>query len=303
MRSRTRRGWRITSIPSTSIEPSVGRRSPISIRIVVLLPEPFAPKNAKIEPGVTSIASRSTAVNAPKRLLRLRTEMMGALTSALPASASSRRPLALASRRTCPLAWLSGEKEQRRFHVDGRRLDQTNPRRKPRKIRAQAGFSGGTLRRDLDACEGPAYPRRDDVRQRACRLGDRPRVVAPGPQELHGHLRTQLRRRALRDHAPLIEVHQPVASLGLLEVARADQNERLAAALLQDPPDFVAGHHVHTGCRLVENEERGLGQECVRDRELLLHAAGERARGPVHERQEARARKKRLNAALELLVA
>src|SRR5271157_868825 len=215
MWSRTRRGWRITSIPSTSIEPSVGRKRPISMRIVVLFPEPFAPKNAKMELGTTSIANWSTAVKSPKRLVRLRTEMMGALTSALPgqaaapqsAPAPSRRPAGFASRSACPWALLSGEKEQGRFHVDGRGLDQPNPRRKPRKVCAQAGFTG-CVGGDLDACEGSSHPRRNDVGQRARRPSDRPRVVAPGPQELHGHLRTQLRGRALRDDAPLIEVDQ-----------------------------------------------------------------------------------------------
>ena len=43
-------GWRMTSMPSTSICPAVGSSRPISMRMVVLLPEPLAPRKAKIEP-------------------------------------------------------------------------------------------------------------------------------------------------------------------------------------------------------------------------------------------------------------
>ena len=42
-------GARMTSMPSTSIAPAVGVSSPISMRIVVLLPEPLAPRKAKID--------------------------------------------------------------------------------------------------------------------------------------------------------------------------------------------------------------------------------------------------------------
>src|SRR6058998_3462974 len=59
----------MTSTPSTSIAPAVGRMRPISMRMVVLLPEPLAPRKAKIEPAATSIESASTAVKAPKRLV------------------------------------------------------------------------------------------------------------------------------------------------------------------------------------------------------------------------------------------
>src|SRR6185436_11002544 len=59
--------------------PAVGRRSPISMRIVVLFPEPLAPRNAKMRPGRTAMLSRSTAVKSPKRRVRSCVSMIGAV--------------------------------------------------------------------------------------------------------------------------------------------------------------------------------------------------------------------------------
>ena len=67
----------MTSMPSTSIVPAVGVSRPISMRMVVLLPEPFAPRNAKIAPGATSKSRSSTAVKSPKRLVSPRARMIG----------------------------------------------------------------------------------------------------------------------------------------------------------------------------------------------------------------------------------
>src|SRR5579884_615455 len=58
-----------TSKPSTRPDPSVGVMIPQSIRIVVVLPEPFAPRNANTSPGRTSSVRWSTATSSPNLLV------------------------------------------------------------------------------------------------------------------------------------------------------------------------------------------------------------------------------------------
>src|SRR5690606_39231123 len=53
----------------------VGFSSQQSMRMVVDLPAPFAPRKPKISPGCTSNERRSTAVNPPKRRVSSRTSM------------------------------------------------------------------------------------------------------------------------------------------------------------------------------------------------------------------------------------
>jgi hypothetical protein len=55
--------------PSKVAVPDVGRTSPSSMRRVVVLPEPFGPRNPVTAPGRTCAVSRSTARVAPKRLV------------------------------------------------------------------------------------------------------------------------------------------------------------------------------------------------------------------------------------------
>ena len=57
--------------------PDFGRRVPVSIRIVVVLPDPFGPRKPKTSPRGTSKSMPSTAVKSPKVLVRPRTEMAG----------------------------------------------------------------------------------------------------------------------------------------------------------------------------------------------------------------------------------
>ena len=61
--------WRTMSNPATVPPPSVGRLRPHSIRIAVVLPAPFAPRNPKISPRPTSKLMWSTAVKLPNRLV------------------------------------------------------------------------------------------------------------------------------------------------------------------------------------------------------------------------------------------
>src|SRR5271156_5893470 len=68
--SRTCRGWRATSKPATNAWPSLGVSSVVSIRTTVVLPAPLGPSNPKTSPRRTSKLTLSTAVKAPKRLVR-----------------------------------------------------------------------------------------------------------------------------------------------------------------------------------------------------------------------------------------
>src|SRR5205823_1169665 len=65
----TSSGSRSGSKPATSARPPVGSVSPSSIRIVVVLPEPFGPRMPTISPASTSMSIWSTARVAPYRFV------------------------------------------------------------------------------------------------------------------------------------------------------------------------------------------------------------------------------------------
>src|SRR5579862_2029058 len=64
-------------MPSSSIVPEVGGASPMSMRIVVVLPAPLGPRKPKKQPRGTSRFSPSTAALEPYTLRRFRTRMAG----------------------------------------------------------------------------------------------------------------------------------------------------------------------------------------------------------------------------------
>src|SRR5277367_4705269 len=68
--SRTWRGWRATSKPATNACPPLGGINVVSIRTSVVLPAPLGPSSPKTSPRRTSKLTLSTAVKAPKRLVR-----------------------------------------------------------------------------------------------------------------------------------------------------------------------------------------------------------------------------------------
>ena len=77
------------------------------MRMVVLLPEPLPPRNAKMVPGATARLRSSTAVKSPKRFVRPTVRMIGSLTRAPPASPSSVASMSTGScsaKRTAPPA-------------------------------------------------------------------------------------------------------------------------------------------------------------------------------------------------------
>src|SRR6266508_1727538 len=67
----------VGSSPSSSSDPVVGRSRVVSILIVVVLPAPFGPRNAKISPGRTSNETSLTAVTVPNDLTTRSTRMIG----------------------------------------------------------------------------------------------------------------------------------------------------------------------------------------------------------------------------------
>src|SRR5690242_12635300 len=71
-------GLALTSMPPTSAVPLVGVNSPHSMRIVVDLPAPLAPRKPKISPCFTLNDRWSTATNAPNLRVSPRTSMAAA---------------------------------------------------------------------------------------------------------------------------------------------------------------------------------------------------------------------------------
>ena len=69
--------WRVamsrasTTLPKSLAWPSVASSRPVSIFMVVDLPQPLEPRKPKISPRRIRKLTRSTAVKAPKRMVRL----------------------------------------------------------------------------------------------------------------------------------------------------------------------------------------------------------------------------------------
>src|SRR6266849_5793911 len=66
------------SMPSMSAVPEVGRRRPHSIRSVVVLPAPLAPRKPNTSPRIAWKLTPSTAASAPYRLTSWRASTAGA---------------------------------------------------------------------------------------------------------------------------------------------------------------------------------------------------------------------------------
>src|SRR5438045_1365249 len=73
---------RRTSCPATVASPPLGASSPVSIRIAVVLPAPFAPRNPNTSPAPTSKETWSTAVKEPKVRVRSRARIARSATCA-----------------------------------------------------------------------------------------------------------------------------------------------------------------------------------------------------------------------------
>src|ERR1043166_3657000 len=64
-------GATVTSIPATSADPSDGSSSPHSMRMVVVLPDPFGPSRPKTSPRSMRRLSCATAVSPSNRRVKL----------------------------------------------------------------------------------------------------------------------------------------------------------------------------------------------------------------------------------------
>ena len=76
MRRRTSADCSKTSNPSTRTVPLVAGMKPVMIRMVVVLPAPFGPRNPRIWPGTAVNDTSCTATRSPYRLLRCATSIM-----------------------------------------------------------------------------------------------------------------------------------------------------------------------------------------------------------------------------------
>lgn len=65
-------GW-----PKTHACPSLAGSRPVSIFMVVVLPQPFEPRKPKISPRAMRKLTRSTATKSPKRQVRSRASIAG----------------------------------------------------------------------------------------------------------------------------------------------------------------------------------------------------------------------------------
>src|SRR5437773_7195523 len=80
------------SWPLMTTRPDVGLSSPAMIRIVVVLPAPFGPRNPWISPGATSRLTPSTAVKAPYLFTRFSTRIIALPRRPRPAAPASAIP-------------------------------------------------------------------------------------------------------------------------------------------------------------------------------------------------------------------
>src|SRR5271157_2747561 len=71
MDRRTSTAWVVMEKPATRASPKEGGNSVVSILIVVVLPAPLEPSKPKTSPTSTERVRESTAVNAPKRRVRV----------------------------------------------------------------------------------------------------------------------------------------------------------------------------------------------------------------------------------------
>jgi len=61
--------------PNSEATPALGDSSPVSIFMVVVLPQPLEPRKPKISPRRMRKLTRSTAVKSPKRMVKSRASM------------------------------------------------------------------------------------------------------------------------------------------------------------------------------------------------------------------------------------
>src|SRR5438094_9455517 len=81
MRLRTSRGSSTTSSPETLAVPADGRRYPVSIRRMVVFPEPLGPRRPMTSPPPTPSDTPSTASLGPNHFVSLSATTMALMTN------------------------------------------------------------------------------------------------------------------------------------------------------------------------------------------------------------------------------
>ena len=95
------------------------------------------------------------------------------------------------------------------------------------------------------------------------------------------------RRRVDREQASALNQRDAVAAVGFVHVRRRDEDRQPAAfEPAEQIPELAARHRVDAGRRLVEKQDLGTMHERAAERELLLHAARQRAGAAILERLE-----------------
>ena len=125
-----------TSAPKISALPVLGEMSPISMRMTVVLPEPFGPRKPTTSPGCTSKDTESTPSDRPYHFVSEHVRMAGALTMQgwyVPGVNSDRNRCHLHDQ-----LWTAVRVSVRASMLPGRRpVTQTAPRTRPACRRAR----------------------------------------------------------------------------------------------------------------------------------------------------------------------
>ena len=107
---------------------------------------------------------------------------------------------------------------------------------------------------------------------------------------LHAGALLDLGRRARRDHVAAVHGREPRVLVGFLHVGGRDHHAHLrppSADAVDQLPELPPRQRVDARRRLVQDQEIGIVDQRAAERQLLLHAAGELAGGPLEERVEA----------------
>ena len=94
-----------------------------------------------------------------------------------------------------------------------------------------------------------------------------------------------LLRCAARQRTPLVQQHGFAATLGFVQIRRADDDGHAAARrqARDDVPEFPARKRVHAHRRLIQQQQARRRHQRANQPELLLHAAGKLPRQPRRE--------------------
>ena len=108
-------------------------------------------------------------------------------------------------------------------------------------------------------------------------------------QVLHAGALLDLGRRAGCDHMPVVHRREPCVLVCFLHIRGRDHHAHLRPArtdAVDQLPELPPRQRIDPGRRFVEDKEIGIVNQRAAERQLLFHAAGKLAGGPVEERIE-----------------